>query len=138
MTPQFVGNEGCVIENCNTGFATIRNATNVTVRETIFRDNKVASGIALSEADGVTISGCTLERNVPWEFEPQGRLIEVNASTNVVIENPTFTQNALQFDLEEEANIRLYGIGFAQPVLKPRTRTSRVGRLRGWLHGISR
>jgi TIR domain-containing protein/parallel beta helix pectate lyase-like protein len=106
--------ERCVIEKCNTGFATIDKATNVSMRETIVRDNKAVDGIVMSNADGVTISGCTFERNVSWDHESEGRLIETNGSPNVVIENSTFVENGLRFDLEQEPNVRLQGNRFAR------------------------
>ncbi len=105
--------EGCVIEKCNTGFATIHKTTNVSIRETIVRDNKVVDGIVMSNADGVTISGCTFERNVSWNGSPEGRLIETNGSPNVVIENSDFVDNGLRFDLGQEPNVRLQGNRFA-------------------------
>jgi hypothetical protein len=105
--------EGCVIEKCNTGFVSIDRTNNVSIRETIFRDNKAVDGIVMSGADGVTISGCTFERNVGWDDGPPGRLIETNGSPNVVIENSVFSENALRFDLDQEPNIRLRGNRFA-------------------------
>jgi len=111
--------EGCVIEKCNTGFANITKTTNVSIRETIIRDNMVVDGIVLSNADGVTISDCTFERNVSWEGQPQGRLIETNGSPNVVIENSTFVENGLRFDLDQEPNVRLRGNRFVRPVPPP-------------------
>jgi hypothetical protein len=108
--------DGCVIEKCNTGFARIDRTTNVSIRETIIRDNKVVDGIVMSNADGVTISGCTFERNVSWERRSEGRLIETNGSPNVVIENSTFVENGLRFDLDQEPNVRLQGNRFARSV----------------------
>lgn len=105
--------EGCVIETCNTGFVTIDKTTNVSIRETIIRDNKAVDGIVMSNADGVTISGCTFERNVSWDPESEGRLIETNGSPNVVVENSTFVENGLRFDLDQEPNVRLRGNRFA-------------------------
>ena len=105
--------EGCLIEKCNTGFATIDRTTNVSIRETTIRDNRVVDGIVLSNADGLTISGCRFERNVGWERGSEGRLIETNGSPNVIIENSTFVENGLRFDLEEEPNVRLRGNRFA-------------------------
>jgi hypothetical protein len=112
--------ERCVIEKCNTGFATISKTTNISIRETIIRDNKAVDGIVMSNADGVTISGCTFERNASWDQESEGRLIETNGSPNVVIENSIFVENGLRFDLDQEPNVRLRGNRFARPVPAPR------------------
>jgi hypothetical protein len=105
--------EGCVIEKCNTGFAMIDKTTNVSIRETIMRDNAVVDGIVMIDADSVTISGCTFERNVSWDPGSEGRLIETNGSPNVVIENSSFAENGLRFDLDQEPNVRLQGNRFA-------------------------
>jgi hypothetical protein len=76
----------------------------------------------MSNADGVTISGCTFERNVGWSRQFGGRLIETNGSPNVVVENSTFAENELRFDLELEPNIRLQGNRFSGPVATPTPR----------------
>jgi len=46
-------------------------------------------------------------------------LIETNGSPNVLVENSTFAENELRFDLAQEPNVRLQGNQFVQPVPRP-------------------
>ncbi len=107
--------DNCIIEKCNTGFATIRGATNVSIRDTVIRDNKVYFGLSLRDADGITISNCTIERNTTSEgffvqdSSPQAQILESAGSTNIVIEHSTIAANTMRLDLDKEPNIRMRG-----------------------------
>jgi len=106
--------DGCVIRDCTYGLATIERSSNVSFRETSFRDTGEFALITVQASDRVTWSECIFERN------HGSALFSVDAeSREIRVERSTFSRNNVDSFCDNPDSLSVDGAQFTKNSFEP-------------------